>query len=155
MKVSELHILEKLYGEILIPEAVFTELTANENYAKEAEEIKNSAFIRLVTVCGTEAVRTLRENFGLDLGESEAIVCAEDHKADILLMDEALGRSVARAMGLRVRGTIGVLLLAFDKGILSADDVDTAVDGLRSANRRISEKLCQYAHDYVRNLHKQ
>lgn len=65
-------------------------------------------------------------------------------------MDEDAGRRVAKAMGIRVRGTIGVLLLAYDKGVLTADDVDDAVNRLRAANRRISEALYQYAHDYVR-----
>ena len=150
MKAARLEVLEKLYTEILIPEAVYSELTTNDKYAEEAEEIRECAFIRVIAVGERKAVEVLRKVSGLDLGESEAIIYADDHGADILLMDEDAGRRVAKAMGIRVRGTIGVLLLAYDKGVLSADDVDDAVNRLRAANRRISEALYQYAHDYVR-----
>ena len=150
MKAARLEVLEKLYNEILIPEAVYSELTTNDKYAEEAEEIRECAFIRVIAVGERNAVEVLRKVSGLDLGESEAIIYADDHGADILLMDEDAGRRVAKAMGIRVRGTIGVLLLAYDKGVLSADDVDDAVNRLRAANRRISEALYQYAHDYVR-----
>jgi predicted nucleic acid-binding protein len=40
----------------------------------------------------------------LDRGEAEAIVLAEESKADWLLMDERDGRLQARRMGLRVTG---------------------------------------------------
>ena len=150
MKAARLEVLEKLYNEIMIPEAVYSELTTNDKYAEEAEEIGECAFIRVVAVGERKADEVLRKVSGLDLGESEAIIYADDHGVDILLMDEDAGRRVAKAMGIRVRGTIGVLLLAYDKGVLSADDVDDAVNRLRAANRRISEALYQYAHDYVR-----
>lgn len=150
MKAAKLSVLEDLYNEILIPDAVYSELTTNSKYADEAEEIKQCSFIRVVSVRERKAVEVLQKVSGLDLGESEAIIYADDNKSDILLMDEDAGRRVAKAMGIRVRGTIGVLLLAYDKGILTANDVDDATERLRAAKRRISEELFQYAHDYVR-----
>ena len=48
----------------------------------------------------------------LDRGEAEAIVLAEESKAEYLLMDEKHGRSVAEARGLTVVGLLGVLLMA-------------------------------------------
>lgn len=91
----------------------------------------------------------LRRASGLDLGESEAIVYADDVKADILLMEEDAGRRVAKAMGLRVRGSIGILLLGFDKGSLSAQEVEDSLDRMKTSQRRISEELYRYARDYV------
>jgi len=149
MKAAQLDLLHSLYGEVLIPEAVYSELTTNERYSEEAEEIKSSPFIRVVSVGERKAVDILRRATGLDLGESEAIVYADDNKADILLMEEDAGRKVAKSMGIRVRGSIGILLLGFDKKILSAQDVEHAIDKMKKSNRRISEKLYQYAHDYV------
>ena len=61
-----------------------------------------------------------------------------------------MGRKVAKSMGIRVRGSIGVLLHGYDKGLLSADDVDAATDKMKEVGRRISEKLYQYAYEYVR-----
>ena len=140
LKADQLIILQKLYHEILIPQAVYTELTINEKYADEAEIIKQCAFIRVVSVKERKAVDILRRASGLDLGESEAIVYADDHQTDILLMDEAAGRRVARSMGLHIQGTIGVLLQAYDQKIATASEVKSAIQQLRDHKRHISEK---------------
>ncbi len=150
MKAAKLDLLRELYGEIRIPEAVYAELTGNVRYAEEAKLIRSSSFVQLVAVGERKAVDILRRASGLDLGESEAIVYADDMKADVLLMEEEAGRRIARAMGLRVRGSLGILLLGYDKGILTAQEVDDALDRMKAAHRRISEELYQYARDYVR-----
>ena len=150
MKASLLDVLQRLFDTIIIPEAVFSELTTNPDYQDEAEQIKAAPFITVVSVKEHKAVDVLRRATGLDLGESEAIVYADENSADVLLMDEAAGRRVAKSMGLRILGSIGILLAAYDERILTAEDVDAAVDTLKSANRRISEELVTYARAYVR-----
>ena len=54
-------------------------------------------------------------------------------------------------MGLRIMGTVGVLVNAFEDGILSAEDVEEAFEALRSANRRISEELIQNAMEHIQS----
>lgn len=153
MKAEQLDLLRRLYHEILIPEAVYRELTSNENYADEANAIRSSSFIRVVSVRDRKAVDVLQKVSGLDLGESEAIIYAyaDESRADILLIEEEAGRRVAKSLGIRVRGSIGILLLGFDRKILTADDVEQALDKMQRAERRIAEKLYQYAKDYVRS----
>ena len=152
MTAGQLDLLRRLYHEILIPEAVYRELTSNDRFADEAEIIRASPFIRTVPVGARKAVDVLRQLSGLDLGESEAIIYAyaDEHKADILLMEEAAGRRVAKSLGIRVRGSIGVLLLGYDRKLLTAEDVAQAIASMSSASRRISEPLYRYAIDYVR-----
>ena len=145
MKAARLDLLGPLFQEVLIPTAVFTELTTNPNFAEEAEQIKSCPFIRVVTVKEQKAVDVLQRSAGLDLGESEAIIYADDHKADVLLMDEARGRQVAKSMGLYIMGTVGVLLFAYEEKILSGADVAAALETLRKANRHIGEDILEYA----------
>ena len=150
MKAERLNLLQSLYGEVLIPEAVFSEVTTNPKYEDEAKQIRSSAFIRVVSVEDRKAVSLLQRAAGLDLGESEAIVYADDNKADILLIEDGAGRKVAQQMRIRVRGSIGILLYAFDENILSRTEVEDALDKMRKAERRISEQLYQYAYDHLK-----
>lgn len=145
MKADCLALMAPLFQEVLIPEAVYSELTSNPVFAAEAEQIKGCAFIRVVTVKEQKAVDVLRRVSGLDRGESEAIVYADDAKADVLLMDEAKGRAVAKSMGIYIMGTIGILLFAHEEKLLSADETRRALEKLRQANRHISDELLNYA----------
>lgn len=145
MKISLLDILQTLFEEIRIPEAVYEELTTNENFIDEAKQIQKSTFIKVVSVENPDVVKVLQQVSGLDLGESEAIAYADKAKADFLLMDEARGRRVAKSMGLPIMGTIGVLLAAYEDQILSKDDVETALTGLKNANRRIGDDVIALA----------
>lgn len=149
MKASQLDVLHKMFGEIVIPEAVYKELTTNRSFINEAELIKNSDFIKVVTVEDRKAVSILQRATGLDLGESEAIVYADDNQADLLLMDEVSGRRVALNMGIAIMGSAGVLVSAFREGHLSIVEAEEAFLKIRSANRHISEKLIADALDII------
>lgn len=74
-------------------------------------------------VIDTKSVNIFRRVTGLDAGESEAIVMADEKKADLLLMDERKERMVAKQMGLTITGTVGILLQSFDEGLLNADEI--------------------------------
>ena len=137
-KIDMLDILGRFYNEVLLPKAVFDEVCSNPAFSDEAETIRNCVFIRVETVNNTQSVRILRAA-GLDLGESEAIVLADSLPDSLLLMDERKGRQIASSMGIRITGTLGILIQAKKLGII--DQVKPLLDALPNVNIRIGESL--------------
>jgi predicted nucleic acid-binding protein len=141
MKIGHLKLVNQLFGEIQVPEAVYNELISNPHFNEEAREIRESDFIKRVHVDDEKAVDLLRRITGLDMGESEAIILSDTCKADLLLMDEVKGRHIAQQMGIRIMGTIGLLMIAYEEELLSSEEIVACVECLRNAGRHISNKL--------------
>lgn len=127
-RIQSLNLLRQLYGKIIIPEAVWQEVVIEGAGQPGAEEIKGAAWIRRQAVANRSLVLALRQE--LDAGEAEAIVLTLEQRADILLMDERLGRDTARHLGLRYTGLIGVLIEAKHKGLVSV--IKPQLDALRN-----------------------
>ncbi|MCI7130109.1 MAG: DUF3368 domain-containing protein [Lachnospiraceae bacterium] len=143
LKIDRVQLLEKLFGQVLIPQAVFHELIVDERFKLEADRIKQMNFITVMPVNNPESASILKRATGLDQGESEAIVLTDELNADILLMDEAKGRTVSSQMGFKIMGTIGVLMAAYEEKELTSDEVRACVDGLQRAGRHIGERHYQ------------
>lgn len=69
--INKLDILEKLFGEILIPKAIFRELEKLEESNISIEFTRNQTWIIITDVENRSFVEILQINF--DIGESEAI----------------------------------------------------------------------------------
>ncbi len=138
-QIGYFNLLRSLYGELRIPSAVRDEVVTSGRGRPGGVEVSGAAWIHVVGVRDTTAVQLLRER--LDAGESEAIVLAIELEADLLLIDEARGRRVAEARGLNKTGTVGTLIAAKKRGLISA--VTPLLDELRAAGFRMSERLYQ------------
>ena len=143
LKINRLDLLKELFGEVLIPQAVFDELTDDERFRLEADQIREKKFIVVKPVNNPESTNILKRATGLDQGESEAIVLTDELKADLLLMDEAKGRNISAQMGLRIMGTIGILMAAYEEDELSSDEVRECIAGLQHAGRHIGQRHYQ------------
>lgn len=143
LKIGRVDLLEKLFGKVMIPCAVYDELTADERFLLEADQVRQKNFIVVRSVNNPKSVSVLKRATGLDQGESEAIVLTDELNADILLMDEAKGRNVSSKMGLRIMGTIGILMAAYEENELTGDEVRECIDGLQRAGRHIGQRHYQ------------
>lgn len=141
MKIDRLELLKELFEKVYIPEAVYQELTRNTLFRNEAQEIKSCGYIQVMNVDDKKAVGILRRATGLDAGESEAIVLIEEQQGNLLLMDEMKGRTVAKQMGIKIMGTIGILMIALEKHKIAYTEIVDAVEVLRDSGRHIKKEL--------------
>ena len=110
ISIRKVEILQDIYETVLIPQAVAVEL---QSYHDGIPSFIETAQIKDVSAVQELSVR-------LDRGEAESIVLAKESRADYLLIDESLGRSVARSEGVPVVGLVGVLLIAKKRALVSS-----------------------------------
>ncbi len=78
----------------------------------------------------------------LDLGESEVIALAKERNLTIII-DEKRGRKIARGMGLKVIGLLGVVYLNVKKGFLTKDEASSFLEDAIAHGYRISRKMVE------------
>lgn len=84
--INQLHLLHQLYGTVLIPEAVFRELTDPSFPVAGATEVQTLDWIQTLAVSDRTLVDALSSE--LDIGEAEAIALAVEIQADQVLIDD-------------------------------------------------------------------
>jgi len=138
--LNRMDLLKTLFGKIYIPRSVFEELTingANRAGGQEIAEGVSAGWVHVEDVPASSTLTTLKTD--LDDGEAEAIALALALQADLLVIDERKGRAKAKALGVNLTGTIGLLLLARAKGI--EIDLLSELPQLRAHGFRISDEL--------------
>lgn len=135
--VSQLELLRALFGEIAIPQAIYDEVVVHGEGEPGSREVGEADWIKIHRVKDHLAVELLRET--LDAGESEAIVLAQELDAGYVLLDDALARRKARLIKLRLVGTLGVILMAKDVGLIPA--AKPILDGLSDTDFRVSDSV--------------
>lgn len=82
LKIDRIDLLEKLFGQVLMPQAVFDELTVDERFKFEADQIRQRQFIIIKAIQNPQSANILKRTTGLDQGESEASILTDELSAD-------------------------------------------------------------------------
>ncbi|GET28524.1 DUF3368 domain-containing protein [Prolixibacter sp. SD074] len=135
LKLNRLKLLQKIYKQIYIPTAVYNEIEAGKakGYYRDLSEID---WINIIEIQDKQAVKYFLD---LDAGEAEAIVLATELNADLIILDEKLGRFHAKHADLKVTGTIGILIKAKSEGLI--EKLKPLLNELTDKEVWISEKL--------------
>jgi uncharacterized protein len=120
-------VLEALFGQIVVPPAVDTELL-QPPIGLPRVDVRTLSFVQIRMPGNLDQVQKLMAT--LDPGESEALALALELEALTILIDEAAGREMARQLGLLPIGVLGTLVRAKQRGLLSA--VGPLIDQLKS-----------------------
>lgn len=147
-KLNRLELLEMLYLQVQIPRAVYTEVvTQGLRYgASDALLIKAFWQDRGWPIIGVPANQLANYTPAviLNRGETELLVLAQSVQSPLVLIDDEIARSEARRLQLRVHGTLGVLVQAYQQGLLSFPQVKLLFQEIGArTDIWIAAKLCQ------------
>jgi len=147
---NRLEILRELFGEVLVPSSVYEEILKGieSGYmflARIDEALEREHWLSLAHLTG-ESRRTFKTLLNvLGRGEAAGIAISKERKLTFF-SDDKVARKVARDMGVKISGTIGVLKVAVEEGRISVEEADEVLHrmvkgGYRSPIRSIREVL--------------
>lgn len=125
-KIGYLEILRDLFNQITITSIV----------AKEFQKPIPS-WILIEDPTPTSQFRSLK--LIVDEGEASSIALALEKTDLLLIIDDLAGRKLATYFNISLTGTLGVLKMAKNKGII--DDLVLIISEIQKTNFRISDKL--------------
>lgn len=133
--IGAIEVLPRLFERVFVPEIVHAELRhahAPAMVRRWAETVPS-----WLTVVPTSTVQDADLRL-LDAGERAAIALATEMCADFVLIDERAGVAAARARGLEVTGTLGLLDRAAQRGLTN---LPTAFAALKATNFHMRQEL--------------
>ena len=125
-KIGELQLLKKLFGTIVITKEIADEFNANLPDWFEIQSATNKTYQKILEA-------------SLDAGEASAIALAMEQVDCLLIIDDLKGRKYAEQLGLKVTGTLGVLIDAKLSGFLKS--VKPSLKKIRDTNFRLTNDL--------------
>ena len=127
--------MDKLYGRVLVPPAVVTELLHGREGGVDLPHLERLPWITVESPEGLDKVPTAVE---LGAGEKEVLALAMQRPGSLIVLDDRLARSHAEALRLTVTGTLGILLRAKSEGLLPR--IAPVLDKLDRLGFRLSSK---------------
>lgn len=129
-KINSLQILQDLYGEIIITPTIATE------YGDQLPD-----WIIVKQAQPSPLIRMLLST--LDDGEVSAIILATQEQDVLVILDDLSARKAAKKLGLKITGTIGIIVKAKQHGIINS--AKALLSLLSATDFRIEDDLLEYA----------
>jgi hypothetical protein len=138
-----LHILPRLYLQVVVPNAVIDEIMAGAHLPAGHDVFEEAPWLERLEAPTPETTLSIV----LGRGEAEAIALASQHPESLLLLDDRQARRAASALGIRATGSAGVLVRAKTEGLVEA--VRPLLLSMRQngyyLSVRVIERACQMA----------
>jgi predicted nucleic acid-binding protein len=128
-------LLPDLFEEILIPIAVWDEVTAGENADIAARELPSASWAKRVEIEVAPVILV----WNLGRGESEVLSAALENPGYHAMVDDAAARRCARAQGIPILGTGGALVLAKRRGLIPS--VASYLQALRETGLWLTDEV--------------
>ena len=141
-KLKRLVHLTHLFEEIMIPAAVYEEVCIKGHGLPGDKELREAVEKGIITIKNVRnrslVIELCRE---LSVGEAEAIVLALEEAANFVILDDKLARKRATELGLNVIGTLRVLRMFYDKGLMDKQALVSEIRKLREDGFWVSDDV--------------
>lgn len=134
--INQIDLLPRLFQQIIIPDVVRDEMLDPDAPPILQEWIANPP--SWLTIQPVPVLDTTLHS--LDPGEQAAITLTQTLSADLLIIDERLGRQIAEERGIAIIGTLGILDDAANQGLINLAE---AIAQLQQTNFRVSRRIIQ------------
>jgi uncharacterized protein len=135
-RIGQLALLPRLGSRILIPPAVWHEVTVSSSTAPGAQEVRQLPWLAVET---PDRLRVEALTILLDRGEAEVIALAQTIAESMVVLDDARARRVAERLNIARIGTVGLLRRA--KRMALIDLLRPQLDALQANGVYIRQAL--------------
>lgn len=125
-KIGELNLLNKLFGEIIVTQEIADEFKQELPHWFKVKAVTNKIYQKILEA-------------SLDRGEASAIAFAIEQGDCLLIIDDLKGRKYAQQLGVRITGSLGVIIDAKLSG--HTQSVKSILDKIKKTDFRLTEEL--------------
>jgi predicted nucleic acid-binding protein len=136
-RIGQIDLLPALFAPVYIPTQVCLELDMGRVLRPDTINPRDLVWVELVSVSQV-LIDSLPPN-RLGTGERAVVAYAQAHRGYVAGMDDLRARQLAEAMGLKVTGTLGILLRAKQAGLVST--LQPLVDDIAAQGFRLNPEL--------------
>lgn len=140
-KLGCFDLLNRLFPRVYISAEVHYEVVVAGAGLPGSSEVSNAEWIEMRAVQNAAGLYAAQRKYGLGPGEMSTILLAKELRASPVLLDDYRARQVAKAQGLGVMGSIGLLEAFYDRGYLT--DLRGVFQELLTHNVYIDKRLLE------------
>ncbi len=135
-RIGLLELLRKLYGEIIIPNAVLEELEEGKKAGEDIPAVQEYKWIKVKRISVPSYIKIIPD---LGKGEAEVLALGIEERNHLLIIDDALARAIAKLQSLKFTGTAGILLKAKKAGLIN--EIKPILNKLKESGFFLKEKI--------------
>lgn len=136
--LGHLDLLRQLYQQVVIPTAVWHEVTVKGKGLPGADSVSQLTWLE-IRKPESQVLQPL--SILVDPGEAEVIALAQSIEGSIVLLDDAQARRVAERFNIPRIGTLGILRSAKKRGLISA--LRPQIELLKANNIYMADRLVE------------
>lgn len=153
--IGRFHILKKLYGEIVIPDGVYSEVVIEgwglPGSLETSEGVKEGS-IKVCKIINIEKIKEWSVRYKVSTTNAEVIQLTYELNTNLVLADEEEVRSATEDANFKIKGCLGILIDAVKSNLISCQQAEEDIDNLISSGYRVGDEIVNKLKETLRRL---